>query len=417
MEVVTLANGPARSRRDVGAAVAGTVSSSLPVFLTGALAVQIRSSLGFGTTAFGLAVALYYLAAGTSSIPLGHLSEALGGARAMRLAAAGAAVVLAGLAAAARSFASLAGLLLVAGVASAAMQPAANLFLSNRIPPERQGLSFGIKQAAVPLATFLAGLAVPAMALTVGWRWAFATGAAWAAGTAALLPGPAGAARQGARRRPAAPAAALARGPLIVLAVGFGIGIAVASALTAFLVSSAVAGGMSRGQAGLLVAFGGLAAVAARVVVGYLADRRPDRDGRAHLGLIAGMLAVGAAGYGGLALAAVDRRPLVYVLAAAVVFPVGWGWNGLFNFAVVRMSPGRAGRATGLTQAGGRLGGMVGPFSFGLLAGHVSYSAAWVASGGALLAAAGTVLAARRMLSRAGLEEAAAPAPAGPASG
>src|SRR5579875_2940116 len=255
---------PWHDGRDVGSAVAATIPTSLPVFLTGAMAVQIRDTLHFGTTAYGVAVALYYLAAGTSSIPLGRLSER------------GSSGVLGLLAGASRSWALLAVLLVAAGVVSAAMQPAANVFLVGRISPERQGLSFGIKQAAVPLATSLAGLAVPGLALTVGWRWAYAVGAAWAIATAVVLPHSVATARPP-RPPAAAPAGAvLPRRALVVLAVGFGMGIGTASALAAFLVTSAVDSGVSHANAGLLVAFGSLAAVCARVVVGYRADRRPD---------------------------------------------------------------------------------------------------------------------------------------------
>ena len=41
------------------------------------------------------------------------------------------------------------------------------------MPARRRGAAFGIKQAAAPLATLLAGLAIPVFALTLGWRAAF----------------------------------------------------------------------------------------------------------------------------------------------------------------------------------------------------------------------------------------------------
>ena len=71
-----------------------------------------------------------------------------------------------------------------------------------RCPPSRLGLSFGIKQAAIPIATLLAGVAVPTVALTVGWRWAYLIGAGLA--LLALLIAPAGrrAAGPGAARSP-----------------------------------------------------------------------------------------------------------------------------------------------------------------------------------------------------------------------
>ena len=71
-------------------------------------------------------------------------------------------------------------------------QLASNLTLARSVPASRLGLSFGIKQAAIPIATLLAGAAVPTVALTIGWRWAYLIGAA-----VALL----AAARDPARRR------------------------------------------------------------------------------------------------------------------------------------------------------------------------------------------------------------------------
>ena len=47
---------------------------------------------------------------------------------------------------------------------------------AGQVPAGRQGLSFGVKQAAIPVSTLLAGAAVPTVALTLGWRWAFVLG-------------------------------------------------------------------------------------------------------------------------------------------------------------------------------------------------------------------------------------------------
>lgn len=63
----------------------------------------------------------------------------------MRAACLAAGVVLALMAGVLRSWATLVGLLLVAGLVSATLQPAANLFLARRARPEHQGVSFGIK--------------------------------------------------------------------------------------------------------------------------------------------------------------------------------------------------------------------------------------------------------------------------------
>lgn len=372
--------------------MAGTVACALPVFLVGALAVQMRGSLHFGAGSLGMVVGMYYAGAALSSVSLGHLVETVGALRTMRVACMVSAAVLALVAGVARSVLALAVLLVVAGVSSAAMQPAANTYLSRRMREDRQGMAFGAKQSAVPLTTALAGLAVPALALTVGWRWAFALAAVVAAVVAVVLPRPAqslSARRAASTARPARPGAR----ELWVMAAGFGLGLAATGSLTAFLASSAVAAGVGRGTAGLLVGAGGAAAVVGRVTVGWYADRRSGD----HLPVVAAMLAVGAAGYLALAAASANGATWAFLPVVVVVCGVGWGWNGLFNFAVVRYHPERPGWATGVTQTGGRLGGVAGPLLFGQIAGHTSYAVAWSAAAGACVAGSAIMLAGRWM--------------------
>lgn len=383
----------AGNRGVLPAAMAGTVTCALPVFLVGAVAVQIRDSLHFGSGTLGTLVALYYLGAAISSVSLGRVVEAVGALRTMRVACAVSAGILGLIGGVVHSVPLFAGLLITAGVSSAAMQPASNTYLSRRMRQDRQGVAFGVKQSAVPLTTLLAGLAVPALALTAGWRWAFGLAAILAAAAAVLMPRPSQS--WAARRADAAGRSVDRTGArqLWVLAGGFGLGLASASCLTAFLASSAVAAGSGRAAAGLLVSVGGAAAVVGRIVAGWNADRR----GGDPLPAVAGMLTVGAAGYVALALVSANGATWAYVPAVVVVFGSGWGWNGLFNLAVVRDHPGRPGWATGVTQTGGRLGGVVGPFLFGQIAAHASYSSAWLAAAGACLVGAAVMLVSRRM--------------------
>ncbi|MGB3682885.1 MAG: MFS transporter, partial [Rubrobacteraceae bacterium] len=153
-------------------AVAVATAGVMPAFLTGGLAVQVREELGFGEAALGLAVALFFASSAAASVVLGRLVERVGSHRSMRVAAVGSAASLLGVAVFARSWSLLIGCLVVGGFANAIAHPATHLSLAREIPPHRQGFSFGIKQAAIPTATLLAGLAVPVVALTVGWRWA-----------------------------------------------------------------------------------------------------------------------------------------------------------------------------------------------------------------------------------------------------
>ena len=75
----------ARAAMIVGTAT--VVVGSLPVFLTGELAVELTSELAFGSTGLGLAVAVYRLTGAAASPWLGSLADRLGTVRAIRLAA------------------------------------------------------------------------------------------------------------------------------------------------------------------------------------------------------------------------------------------------------------------------------------------------------------------------------------------
>lgn len=353
----------------------------------------MRASLHFGADALGLALSLYYLGAASASVPFGRLAEAVGGVRVMRVAALGAAGLLILVAGAVHSWAMLAGTLFAAGVVSAAIQPATNLFLARRIPAGRQGTAFGIKQAAIPFAALLGGLAVPGIALSVGWRWAFVAAAALAVGAAASVPKPATTLVAYRAKRPAAGPRG-ARLPLMVLGVGFGLGIFAATGLTAFLVTSAVAAGLSEANAGFIAALGGAVAVAARVATGILADRR----GRGHLPVVAGMLVFGVVGFVALSAGSAAHQGWLFLTGAVVAYGAGWGWNGLFNFAIVRTHMNAPARATAITQVGGRLSGVAGPLAFGLIVAHSSYAEAWLIDGAAALAGAAVILFGRHML-------------------
>ena len=94
--------------------------------------------------------------------------------------------------------------LLVGGLGNAIGQPAGNALVAAQVRPERFGLGFAIKQSGIPLATLLGGLAVPLIALTIGWRFAYvlAAGAAVVADTDGA-PGPGGHAPRSEQQVPA----------------------------------------------------------------------------------------------------------------------------------------------------------------------------------------------------------------------
>jgi predicted MFS family arabinose efflux permease len=364
-------------------AVTTTISCVLPVFLVGGLAVQIAADLRFSPAGLGLAVSVYFGLSALASVPAGRLVARYGPAPTARAGIALAAATLLAVAAAAHSFTQLV-LILAAGAAANALgQLASNVSLAQQVPPHRQGLSFGVKQSAIPLSTLLSGAAVPAVALTLGWRWAFVLAAGLALATLPLVPPHPRAGRRGPDHREARPAAAL-----VVVGLAATLAAGSANALGTFLVDSSVARGLAPGLAGLTLTLGGAVCVVGRVGGGWLADRRPG----GHLATLAVLLVVGSAGLALLAL------PGAATLIAGVLlgFGLGWAWPGLMNYAVVQLNPAAPAGATAITQTGVYAGGCLGPLAFGPVAAHAGYPRAWLSAAAAMLLAAGLMLVAGR---------------------
>jgi MFS family permease len=367
-------------------ATASLTLGALPVFLLGALAVFIRQELHFGESRLGAAASLYYLSSAVMSVPGGWLAEWLGARRAIAVAAAGTAIAMAGAALLAASWWRLVACMVLAGMANGTALPATNLALVRGIPPARQGVAFGLKQSSGPFATLLAGAAVPALGLTVGWRWAFAL-----AGVAAL---PLIVARRPAGTTVVGVQAAnrVRTGPLVLLACAAAAAVIGGSSLGAFFVESAVFHGMAAGTAGTLLAVGSVLGVCARVGWGWVGDNTDT----GHFAIVAGLLLCGAAGFALLG----APGTLVLVAATVVVFCTGWAWPGVFNFAVVRRNPDAPAVASGITGSGQFAGGIVGPLGFGALVERTSYQVAWMSVGVCVCVAGVLVYTASRWLQR-----------------
>jgi MFS family permease len=368
-------------------AVLATTCSALPPFLIGSLAVQVRSELRLAISQVGTLIAMFFVTSALASPLAGRTIERLGGSRGMRLSCIASAVCLVGIALAA-SWGAIAAFLVVGGLSYALVHVSANLFIARRAPVHRQGLAYGIKQSGIPAATLLGGLAVPAFALTVGWRWAFVSGAALSLAIAALVP-PRRASRSDSQRGLRPESSMLV---LVVLTLGGALGSSAANALGAFLVDSSVSAGLDERSAGVLLAAASLFGICTRIGIGWLADRASRR----RLLWVAGMLLLGAFAYAGLA----SQRQALLVPAALAGFGGGWGWPGLFNFVVVLHNRKAPAAATGITQSGAYIGGFVGPIVFGFTAERVSYSAAWLLAACLALLGAAAMVTGRHILQR-----------------
>lgn len=377
---------PARGISHAITALVATTVGVLPFFLFGGLAPIIRRDLGFDASLIGVLSSFFFAAAAIASVPGGRLGDRFGSQRTLRLGIATSALVLVAIATLASSWPLLALLLVVGGCANAIIQPAANRALARGVRANRQGFAFGVKQAAIPVASALGGIAVPLVGLTLGWRSAFLVGAALALATIPM-PRPDGSSTS--RSSATASIRELPR-PLVFTAVGIGLATAPANSLSAYLVESLVTAGWDVGRAGTLLALGSMTSIVARIVVGYLSDRLVS----AHLLVIGLMMLGGAVGF---ALLGTGIDVLLY-LGVVLAFGSGWGMNGLLIFAVVRLSPDTPASTTGITMAAAFTGAIIGPALFGLLAQATNYPFAWTVAGVSIMTGGLLVIIAHRMV-------------------
>ncbi|MGH3917156.1 MAG: MFS transporter, partial [Pseudonocardiaceae bacterium] len=328
------------------------------------LAVQIRADLGLSVSLLGLAGSMFFATSALMARPLAAVTQRIGPTHALRLAATGSGVCLAALGAA-PSTSWLLVVLCLAGIPTALSQPAANELLMVRVPEHRRGFAFAVKQSAIPVSTLLAGLAVPGVALTVGWHWAFLLAGVLGVLTALTVP-------RSPRCRPGPVAASNGRSAgllLLALAAVIALGAAAANAMGTFVTVSAVHVGYGEADAGLVLAVGSAVGLAMRLAAGVVADRaRPDL-----LLMVTAMLGLGGVGYLLLAM----NHPVAFLVGLVLGFGAGWAWPGVFNYAVATRFPDRVATATSVTQTGVYVGAAGGPLLFGLVA-ERSPAAAWL---------------------------------------
>jgi MFS family permease len=379
------------------------VVAALPVFLVGGLAVQIRRDLGFGEAALGAAVTGGFLASAAAAPLVGRLTDRIGARRSVAIGAGLATTALVGIGGFATTWMHVAVLLGVTGLGFAFTDPGLAILVTRWVPAGRHGLAFGIKEAAIPTATLVAGLAVPAIATTFGWRWAFALGAVPLAVLVWLMVAGAGIDDGGIPvggdhgdgtsddHRAGGDADPPPRRALVLIAASAATGSAAASGVGVFMTESGVAMGLGEAAAGLLLATGSVAGIVTRVGTGLYADR----DRGPQLALVAGMLAVGAVT---MAVGALGTTTAL-VVGTVGTFAAGWGWSGLLFLSLVRLTPHTPGAAAGVGLAGLGIGNALGPLAFGATAATTSFTTAWLAAATAAALGAGLMVAARAELS------------------
>ncbi|GLY33303.1 MFS transporter [Kineosporia sp. NBRC 101731] len=363
---------PAPSFTRAALTAAGIASlGTLPMQLLSNQSVLIRADLHFGDAAQGLLISASSATAALASVAITRFGERRGRRALTLLAATGTAVCALGAGAVADSYWVLLAFICVGGIGNAGLTTAANFSLSETVPPGRQGLGFGIKQSAPPAAALIAGLAVPAVGLWLGWRWSYAILGVLALVlilVATRIPRPSASSIAKVTAAHGDPDAA-PRLALLLTAVAMCTANGAAMSLVAFLPQWAHASGLRTSAAGFLVAAGSALAIAGRLFVGFGADRRVGRN----LPVVTGQMALGAIGFAVLAL---GTGPSV-VVGGLLAFAIGWSWPGLLIFAVVRLGRDRPNSAAAVVQAGAFAGGGFGPLFFGLVASAWGYPVAW----------------------------------------
>ena len=355
-------------RRVTIVSLATMVAAIAPVHLVGALAPEIQEDLGFGDAEQGLAIGVFFAVSALFSSWGGALTDRVGPSPALRAAALASAIG-ATMLLVSPGYGVLVAGLVIAAFGNAISQPGNNTFIAGGVPPHRRGLALGIKQAAIPTSTGLAGLALPTLAVTLGWRWAYAAAIVLALGAMVAVP----TIDPPVRRRSEDPGFRPTR-RLILVAGGSAAGAAAVASLGAFLVRSARDAGFSDTSAGLLQVAGSVLLISTRIGWGWLMDHRPlDRFRFAAM-----LLGVGAVAFPLLA----SGRHGLMVLGALLAFGAGWSWPGIVHLGTVETNPRSTGAASGVVQTGMFTGAMIGPALFGLVADSHGFGWAWMLSCG-----------------------------------
>jgi len=373
----------------------------MPIFLTGAMAVQLETDVGLDVRTLGFVYASYFAAAAAMSTPVGRLSEKTGPALALRVGTVLSILSLVGIGILVDTPWKLTSFLVLAGLGTSLTRTASSVLVARAVTPGRQGLAFGLKNSSIPAGALIAGLAVPLVALPFGWRWAFAISAGVSLGAIAVIPRHVS---RPARKEPHLRADL----PLRVLglaALSFALGASAASSLGAFTVVTAVGAGMRQGEAGILVAVGSVIGLLVRLLAGRWSD---DRKG-SQLDIVSAMLTLGGLGY---ILIAFSGPGLLW-LAVPLAYGTGWAFFGSFNLAIVRLNPNAPGAAVGVTQTGAFAGSIIGPITLGLLANQFSFEAAWLAAAAAGVAAGVIVFVIREFILREPARRQLSPGPLG----
>ncbi len=353
-------------------AIMVVTTSTQPAFLLGAAFFQIGEEFGIGPVGLGALTSTFFLTASVASPPMGRWVQQVGWQQAMRINTRASAAVMLAIAILAIDLWTMGALLVIAAVSYGISNPAANLALSDHTDPRHRATIFGAKHAGIPASALLAGLAVPAIVVDFGWRWALVSAALIAASLSLVIPvGSVAAAvephHEPPDRRMMPP---MSTRWLLGLASGSALATWAAIGLGTYLVSAALELGFTEAEAGWLQFSGAAISISTRIVVGVLTDRY----GWSGFGGIAILTGMGALVFALLPVA----TSAWFVIGVLIAYGTGWGWPGLMTFTVVNANRGSVAASSAVPQAGVFVGAGAGPLLLGYVIERGSYDAAWL---------------------------------------
>jgi len=358
----------------LAATTALQIYASLAATAASVLAPEIAQTFAIAPKWIGVFVGLVYAGAMIASLACGGFIDRFG---AIRVSQAGVALCAAGTLAVAlapeSTIALLAGAAVMIGVGYGPITPASSHVLIRTAEPSRLALTFSIKQTGVPAGAALAGAALPAAALLIGWRPSLIVAAIAGIAVAAAAQ-PTRAMLDGDRRpgRPLSPANILeplaivwrSRTLIELALVSFiyaGTQVCLTSFLVVYLTESL---GWSLVGAGFALTAATLGGVVGRIAWGSIADRAlPPRQ-------TLGTIGIATAFCGAVLASAMPAWPTALLIVIALFFgATAIGWNGVQLSEVARHAPkGAAGAVTGATAFITFSGVVAGPPIFALLA-------------------------------------------------
>lgn len=354
-----------------------TAVAVLPLYLLGAFSVRLQSQLGFDTTELGVVLGAFFLTGAAVSVSAAPLVDRVGASIALRTGAGASAAASLSVAFVATSWHGLAAAMAMCGIAHAATQIGANRLLATSVSKRRRAVSFGAKQAAVPIASLSAGLIASSLHTSDASTQAFLMAAALA--VAAGLSVPHVHAMGGRSERPAT---TLRSARLYMLAGAAAMAAASGNAVSLLIVDSIDARGLSAAVGGAMLAAGSALAMSVRVGAGILVDKRGSNGTRE----LRALLLLGALGFG--LLAASDLSWELFVVGTLLAFAAGWGWQGLIFFSAIEIGGVPPATATGVVLAGTMGGSAIGPPSVAFLADSFGYRSGWALAGALLVMSA-----------------------------